>query len=312
MKVFRLLLFCVFISLNVYSQTAYYDAIKIENILINDTLPKDSISKFINVMKNYLPENIQRYPDNIILSKLYNKQGIEVYNPFFKDIIAKDYKPEASLRGQKTGIVSSAISTVGGLDVTNIADGLAKFMVERAKEELNVAFFSRFQEELLNDKYEDLRLLFPQTYNLLKMMGTEIYKFDAYLSVLREAFQQDLANVFINFQDVIRSEKYEIYFENNKSLKAIIESSLFIFDELSKGTHPGDILADYSESSYLDNMGDTSLIGSIKTLQLFSESLISRSTDHYWISADSVKLLFKDNNLITFRIQTLIIIPFFY
>src|SRR5215467_9756672 len=32
-------------------------------------------------------------------------------------------------------------SSIGGLDVTNIADGLAQFLIERGKEELNIAFF---------------------------------------------------------------------------------------------------------------------------------------------------------------------------
>ena len=140
-------------------------------------------------------------------------------------------------------------------------------------------------------EYDDLKILFPQTYNILSFLDEDIYQFNAYLSSMREAFQQDLANLFVNLEDVINSEKYMRYFKKNEELKAIIQSSFFIIDNLSKNKHPGTIFDEYSKKEYIDSLHEN-ISGSVKTLNLFSNSLKSKSKEHYWISPDSLKLLF--------------------
>jgi len=61
--------------------------------------------------------------------------------------------------------------SIGNFDVTNIADGLAKFLVGRVKQELSTSFFEKFKENL--DSNEQIQILFPVSYNALKAIDKE-------------------------------------------------------------------------------------------------------------------------------------------
>ena len=68
-------------------------------------------------------------------------------NYFLNSELDSTFNPidDASIQSGE-GLLSSAFSSIGGLDVTNIADGLAKFIIKRAKQELSIAFFKKFKE----------------------------------------------------------------------------------------------------------------------------------------------------------------------
>ncbi|MFX8731580.1 hypothetical protein ABTM48_20530, partial [Acinetobacter baumannii] len=69
-----------------------------------------------------------------------------------------DYE-DSNINAKSLSYPSGLLSSIGGLDVTNIADGLAKFLVKRTKQELTIAFFSKFDS--LIAKYPDLQTVFP-------------------------------------------------------------------------------------------------------------------------------------------------------
>jgi hypothetical protein len=77
------------------------------------------------------------------------------YNPFFGS-----YVPLWASGPGISGFTDIA-SKIGGLNVSNFADGLAKFLVERTKEEMNIAFFERFRNVL--NAYPEMKVLFPKT-----------------------------------------------------------------------------------------------------------------------------------------------------
>lgn len=188
MKLIARFIFLIF-AVTAKGQIAYYDAQKINNFLVDGQIDSSNSSLFVSIIKNYLPENQQNKPDRTILTALVNESS-KYYNPFFKDIIPDPGRIQ-SFRATKTDVVSSSLASLGGLDVTNIADGLAKFIVERAKQELNTYFFEQFREKL--KQYIELKTLFPKTTGQLEFIGTEIYNYNIYISNLREAFAQDLA-----------------------------------------------------------------------------------------------------------------------
>ena len=105
-------------------------------------------------------------------------EGGDVKNVFKDNHFILDYwnrkKGELGIRESIAGgdkvkaLVSSAVSSIGSLDVTNIADGFAKFLVKRTKQELNMAFFTKFKEELSKPEYRDLQTVFPQTWRALQ------------------------------------------------------------------------------------------------------------------------------------------------
>lgn len=195
--------------------------------------------------------------------------------------------------GQEGAInLGSIVSSIGGLDVTSLADGLAKFLVKRTKQELNIAFFDKFKKFI--SKYPDLRTVFPQTYKALNIIGDEIYNYEAYIQTLRESFENDLSTLDKNLPSII--ENHPDFFTAHPELAATLNSGCYIAGALSDKVHPGDILKDYPVS-YLDSL-NKNWKGAIQTLQLFSASLRDSATNTdsvYWVSAKQVKTLIKDS-----------------
>ncbi len=78
-----------------------------------------------------------------------------------------------------------------GMNVTNFADGLARFLIERGKQELSIAFFNRFNENLKT--YPELTYLFPQSFHVIQ--NIESYNIQNLLQELKDAFSKDLLNM---------------------------------------------------------------------------------------------------------------------
>ncbi len=283
------------------AQVAYYDAINLKRLgteLVKDSqkicLP-ESDSVFM-ILKYYVPVS-----DSNSTKKIKNNFND---NPFMHYCGGSkgDETPEA---GKK-----SLASSIANFDVTTIADGLAKFLVNRVKEELSVAFFEQLKEDFNNKKYSDLRILFPQTARLLNLIDQRVYQFSAYLTDLRDAFILDLNNLPSSAIVVVNLPKYHDYFAAHKSLKRAFQTGLFISGILvqkNKLKDIGKIIEDTAKRIdtffSLDNKTDfdTSVNASFKTLQLISNSLrsqdttgISDETQRYWLSTDSLYMLIND------------------
>lgn len=86
--------------------------------------------------------------------------------------------------GAPTGVSSGLF----GLNVTKYADGLAKFLIERGKQELSMAFFERLRKDL--QKYPELRYIFPETHHIITEI--ESHNILSLLQELRDAFVKDM------------------------------------------------------------------------------------------------------------------------
>jgi hypothetical protein len=73
---------------------------------------------------------------------------------------------------------------------TGFADGLAKFLVNRTKTELNAAFLESLSEQCQKNIY--LQKLFPSTGQLLGLMQERVYNFNPFLVEIRDAAHADL------------------------------------------------------------------------------------------------------------------------
>jgi len=183
------------------------------------------------------------------------------------------------IAGQQSGVsslVGSLASSVGGLDVTNIADGLAKFLVKRVKQELTIAFFEKFKTILSDPKFKDMQTVFPQTYQALMLIGDQIYNYQGYIQTLRESFEMDLKALNTNLPTII--DNHQEFFDKpgNRPLAATLRSGCYIAGALRDKTHPGEILRLYP-ADYLDPL-DPAWKGAVQTLQLFSASLQDSAT----------------------------------
>jgi hypothetical protein len=283
-KVLLMLMFLSAKNLTAQDRIPYYDAMALKKLfsLHQKENPPTKIPVDANVSKLlqfYFPNSADIEADI---------QANALLRPFFS------VGGNASLHSAAVLGFSSLSGSIDNLDVTNLADGFAKFLVKRTKQELNVAFFSKFSDLISKDEYKDARILFPQTFNLLNAIGSQIYNYEAYINALKEAFEKDLNSLLPNLEKVIKDGRYKTFFNANPELKAICLSSIFVGEGLLSKEHVGKIIADFPVDSIFVGGDLTNANGAMKTLQLFSESIRSKSSSHYWVGFDSLKILLAD------------------
>lgn len=284
------------------AQTPYYDAFELKK-LESGKMPdgrlvfyeKDSVI-LASILKNYVTkpvyfaEIVTSFSTNPFMKITYHGK---MENRPTNTLKIADYTLETTRFD-----ANQEIRSLGSLDVTTLADGFAKFIVTRTKQELNIAFFYKFQEEMKKPEYADLRSLFPQTNQALSAIGNEIYNYEGYLQTLRQCFIFDLNALPNNLPDII--ENHRDFFEKFPEMESYLRSGCYIAGELRNKTHPGDILRNYP-LNYIESRSKKGQ-GSIKTLMLVSSSLQRFPVDKtkYWVDLDAIKALAKDT--LTFRI----------
>lgn len=192
--------------------------------------------------------------------------------------------------------ISSVLASVGGLDVTKYADGIAKFLVKRVKQELSVAFFEKFKAII--DSTKDLATVFPKTTVLLQAIGVEVYDYERYIQNLREAFKADIVVIHRNLPGIVKN--HPAFFDRHPEVKASLLSGCYIAVELENQSHPGDILANYP-LEYLEGLNHD-FSGAIQTLQILSGSLRDTSQGEestYWVPISALRQLV--NNQLSLR-----------
>jgi hypothetical protein len=281
-------LFLCFAILGSFCQSPYYDALFLRNLLTPANTANGQI-----VINNAVKARLELYYGP--LPKFASQSAIDAFfvaNPYFRS----SANPSQSLFTQAAalGLVPfpNLLSAAGELDVTNLADGFAKFLVERTKEELNIAFFEKFKKRIHEGGFEDAVILFPQTCSTLDAIGDQIYNYEAYIGSLRESFEADINGLLTNLPTAINDGRYNVYFTAHPVLKSTCLSAAYIGNGLLKKVHPGQILADFDVT--ILNGFNPSVRPTIETIQLFSESFRSISTDHYWVDKDSVSILLND------------------
>jgi hypothetical protein len=299
MKRFFLLCTCILLIFLTNAQIAYYGAMKIsKNTIIRSGntfhFNPDSVSVLAACLKAYLPDNLKNDPT------FTEGRVLDIYrtNPFFGEQIVSFLSGGAST--DPSQIFRNAVSSIGGIEIPNqILLGVTDWIVKRTKQELNVFFFDNFRKYI--DKYPDLRTVFPQTYNVLRTLGDEIYNYERYLKTLRAAFQSDIDVLDKNLPTIITN--HPDFFDRHPELAALLNSSFYIAGALQDKIHPADILEDYP-TEYLDKL-NPNWKGSIQVIQLLSGSLrdtasLSSTDSVVWVTPKQVKELVKDR--ITFKI----------
>ncbi|MCK4762931.1 MAG: hypothetical protein KAW12_12110 [Candidatus Aminicenantes bacterium] len=252
--------------------------------------------------------------DSIIRRKIdvtaFQRLPIETQESYKYEELKQKYVKLSDLDKMSTAATAPAIPVSSGTGinlVSKVADGMAKFLVERVKQELSAAFFIKFKDEIKKKDYKILQELFPETYNVLKTIDKEIYKFSSYINVLREAFEKDLSSALSNFQNTLKKGTFDKFIKDSK-LKDIVKTALRITDRFKKGDHPVDILLEEETLQLLvDNntIIESDLKNLLKALKIVSDSIRDKSGERYWLDWKSLKLLFEqdeNNEHETFRI----------
>lgn len=284
-----------FITMICHGQIAYYDAL---------TLSKEArkqpdainIKLVAGVIINYLPKELIDTTQSLKMIDLIKKS-----NPFFNGYFEFD-SSQRTAQGinDKFKRITSLPASLGSLNVTNIADGLARFLIERGKQELNVAFFNRLRNFL--DSSQECQVLFPQSVGVLKTI--EPYQYAEFIQSLRDAFHKDLSNLAVGLNELIELPKYQILLKNLPEIRLAVRSARIV-QELSQSD--GGILPDsiITQLASLDEWGeiDVNLGNSWKLLNIISQSvrdsasLTNRDSDNVtrrWITLSDMHTLIKD------------------
>jgi hypothetical protein len=304
-----LILFCVAGSCP--AQNAYYDAkVLIENgwgrfselttqkeeILIS----KQNAEAALVLLFKYLPDADKRLVENEIdpVKRFQLYQAAFADNPFISIAGTVQDHPLRELTTRARVAVEKNLGSTANMNISNVADGLAKFLVKRTKQELTTTFFEKFSDALENEK--DLQEIFPSTYAILKVLGSEVYNYQVYLSSLREAFEFDFENFFSNSFNWTKSKQgvliRELKQPSHSKIYVGIKSAFYVGRELDRGEHPGSVLNSLTllynpkTKNETDSINfstlDVNLFPVLKTVNLFSQSVRSNTGANYWITED--------------------------
>ncbi|HRP34063.1 MAG TPA: hypothetical protein PKV73_19330 [Agriterribacter sp.] len=209
-----------------------------------------------------------------------------------------------------TDIKAKPGNFLSGLNVTKYANALASLMIDRAKQELTIAFFNRFKKFV--DENPEAGILFPKTTdNLVNLLS---YKYPEMLPALRVSFFEDVSRIAYTLDDVLALPRYEQLLVKVPEVKIVLRS-LRLVQELVGGTmHPADA---FSAFSAFPEWKDSSLINwgsSVRLANIFSQSLrkvdaltvendlvtFKFNATHAWVSTKEIRELIEDT--IAFRI----------
>ena len=299
-KIFYFLIGIISIG-NINAQIAYYTAKGIKNDCVRrDTafsFRKDQAAKLSAYLKDFLPEQ-GRVDDSLDVDAILN---FFIDNPFFG-------KEVAPLIGKASGVrsllESSTASALGGLDVTNIANGISQFMIKRAKEELTIAFFDRFRKYA--EENPEFEVLFPKTTNNLENLLS--YKYPEFLPALRTGFFEDIKSVPYHLDDVLELPRYQALLKDLPEAKVAVRTVRLVYELESGNSHAANILTKFAAfpewKQSTSSHGFTNFGSSVKLAAIFSQSLrndtsVSHSS-RAWITYPDMESLVLDD--ITFKL----------
>jgi len=212
-----------------------------------------------------------------------------------------------ALESQQTSGIS-LLNSIGNYDVTNIADGIARFLVKRVKEELSIAFFQHFKDVLDKPPTSDLRYLFPTTYDVLHSIDNEIYNWDNYITMLRDAFDKDISNLVPDLETFEANATMLSTFRDNTACHASARVAMYVAKGFIDHIHAGQLLDDFDADEYIrpteKDASDKAICqvtfnlrNAVKSLQLISASLRSGDEKEFWITDSELKELLRNDDL---------------
>lgn len=217
-----------------------------------------------------------------------NGDVIEAYrdNPFIAPFLPP--LPDSTPLEDMTGAGYAPLKT---FNVSNAADGLARFLIKRGKEELGVAFFSRMK--IVLNKNPECATLFPTTTAFLNSI--EAYRYAELMQSLRDAFDKDLDNLVINLNQVMNLPKYKLLMETIPEIRLAIRSSVIVSQLTQSGTnvYPTTIIHELAAMNESYGM-DPNLGNAFKMADVISSNLQFEYNKRLWITINEVNKMVQD------------------
>jgi|GEM_PF-2685521 hypothetical protein len=226
-------------------------------------------------------------------------------NPYIQPYLDCDKIAAGGINSLSQSITGAA-SSIGGLDVTNIATGIADFLVERGKEELEVDFFDKLKKGI-NTEAPEINTLFPNTVVLLNNFDS--WEYSNILNNLRESFNKDLHSLLgniINLDTMDTSSNYSA--EANTRIKALKkflqkpEGKIFLSAlEIGNGVVTGAKIPTIIDSLATKNFlgGYTGSVNdivpnAINFIDIISNSIRSTNINENYVAPDTLIAAMKD------------------
>ncbi|MGH1337710.1 MAG: hypothetical protein ACRBFS_16440 [Aureispira sp.] len=292
---------------------AIHSAFELRTYLTKDgTLQEGTSDARVKAFYALLASHLQATRDSVNNpTTLTHQQILAAYdkNPFISPFLTDDLLQ--SLAGNVVDLSKIRANARGSLDPlgtglgvpgSTFLLGLTDFLVERTKQELNIAFFIELRKAL--EKSEEMRFLFPKTKEVLLKIDDNIYQFKAFWELLRESFLMDLDNLVYNLDDYVQLSN-----RIKDPLARHLMSDFFKVTELIYDkTTPANVITYLAENSYLqvldstdDKTGHLKVIQDhVKVLGVISKSLEQKEGNGYWVDPQRVVDLLRDPVTVAF------------
>lgn len=284
-------------------QSVYYDAIELKELVdtkIGNQVRLLNTNETYKILSKYFPEVEESDPDRF--RHLLNASADSDPNPFLEvGGLAQN------LQKFKKGRAADLLP-LSSINITTVADGLAKFLVERSKEEIAITFFRHFENFF--DNNPEAEILFPQTYTFLFEFNS--YEYAGMLNALKAAFKNDLNNLpaaIPGLKDVKRRKgedivtPYSKFFESNEG--KMLTAALELIEPIRNGANAAEVISLLADNPNLESLSESNseiknLTALVKTADLLSQSFRSGNSGETWVGYYEIRNLIQDDT--TFRI----------
>jgi hypothetical protein len=247
-------------------------------------------------IKNQLIKIIPIYND---VDQGHLLDAIKYYFPDSNFSNSNAIKSAEHIMGSLTSPTSDA-SSQAGFGISSFADGMARFLVERTKEELSASLFNKLSQVISENAF--IQELFPQTHLLLSSLSEQIYNYPSYIHSLRAAFINDLDAIGFKITPFLLNTKY---FQIEHRIQPFLKDLLLLANDtieriIISTDHPGKIIEEINLKR-LDNYPQLKII--VKSIQILSGSLRNCNNSSinpdkkYWIDQkDLIAFFWNDSN----------------
>lgn len=278
------------------SINVYYDAIFLTDFIEGGEFKTQDdegvvftseMEKYLGILKVYFPRLSDEDFVNFV-SRIQDTRSPE-YNPFLAELFPTDLEEVGDDAFGLDGVSAfgkGKLASVSGLDVTNIASGVSRFLIERANAEVNILFFNKFKKFLEQNK--EAATLFPLSTDFIT--NTEPFQYAVLIQSFKEAFREDISNLVTNIDGLFELDKYKDFGNRFPEAYAGLAAAASV-SKLANGASVPDVIKKLGEFDNPSASGEAQdLYTSIKLMSILSESIRSNVEDEGWVSISDIRL----------------------
>ncbi|HRI27803.1 MAG TPA: hypothetical protein PK239_16310 [Chitinophagales bacterium] len=273
------------------SSSAFYDAVK-----LSDAVESNNETQFYKVVATYTGLPYRSEIDKKAIDAKLQQAGNTVlleYTELFRQRQLSGRTITTASMGRGNAIPGAAVATGGGgsgVGSAGLAEGVSRFIVDRVKQEVLLAFFERFYKDFMQKP--ELQMLFPATYNYMTVFEGQGKEVGLMIDVLRNAFKKDMNNIPNTFMRVAQAEKYQNYINERPALKTTIATAAGIGYLIDNRDHPAVVIDKLTRLDFIKNSPSDELTRAINSLAFVSNALKdSLNSPNSWITQEQLQFL---------------------